>query len=56
MPGDFVPALDELNIIRTFAGLRPYTPNGLPILAKVKDTEGFIISAGHEGDGIAFHL
>ena len=27
----------EINIIRTFAGLRPYTPNGLPILAKVKN-------------------
>ena len=49
----FIPALSELNIIRTFAGLRPYTPNGLPILAKAKDIDGFIISAGHEGDGIA---
>ena len=49
----FVPAISEINIIRTFAGLRPYTPNGLPILAKAKNIKGFIISAGHEGDGIA---
>lgn len=47
------PQLKEINIIRTFAGLRPYTPDGLPILGKVKGIEGFIMAAGHEGDGIA---
>ncbi|MGB9590985.1 MAG: NAD(P)/FAD-dependent oxidoreductase, partial [Candidatus Kryptoniota bacterium] len=49
----FIPEISELNIIRTFAGLRPYTVSGLPILEKSKDIDGFIISAGHEGDGIA---
>ena len=34
-------------------GLRPYTPDGLPILGKVAGLEGFIMAAGHEGDGIA---
>jgi len=47
------PQLKEINIIRTFAGFRPYTPDGLPILGKLKDLEGFIMAAGHEGDGIA---
>jgi len=47
------PRLKEINIIRTFAGLRPYTPDGLPILGKVEGIEGFIMAAGHEGDGIA---
>jgi len=47
------PQLKEINIIRTFAGLRPYTPDGLPILGKVEGIEGFIMAAGHEGDGIA---
>ncbi|PKP62000.1 FAD-binding oxidoreductase [Candidatus Atribacteria bacterium HGW-Atribacteria-1] len=47
------PQLKEINIIRTFAGLRPYTPDGLPILGKVEEIEGFIMAAGHEGDGIA---
>jgi sarcosine oxidase subunit beta len=46
------PNLKNINIIRSFAGLRPYTPDGLPILGKVKEIEGFIIAAGHEGDGI----
>jgi sarcosine oxidase subunit beta len=40
-------------VIRTFAGLRPFTPDGLPILGPVKSLEGFIMAAGHEGDGIA---
>jgi sarcosine oxidase subunit beta len=48
-----LPQLKEVNIIRTFAGFRPYTPDGLPILGKVKGVEGFIMAAGHEGDGIA---
>ena len=48
-----VPSLKEVNIIRTFAGLRPSTPDKLPILGKVTNIEGFIMAAGHEGDGIA---
>jgi len=48
-----LPGLSDLNVIRSFAGLRPYTPDGLPILGPVKGVEGFIMAAGHEGDGIA---
>ncbi len=48
-----LPDLKKLNLIRSFAGLRPYTPDGLPILGKVKKVKGFIMAAGHEGDGIA---
>lgn len=48
-----IPALAELSVIRSFAGLRPYTPDGLPILGRVERIPGFIIAAGHEGDGIA---
>lgn len=48
-----VPALKEINMIRMFAGLRPYTPDGLPIIGAVKGLEGFFMAAGHEGDGIA---
>ncbi|MBW1920468.1 MAG: FAD-binding oxidoreductase, partial [Deltaproteobacteria bacterium] len=47
-----IPGLKDLHIIRTFAGLRPYTPDGLPILGKVTGIDGLIIAAGHEGDGI----
>jgi sarcosine oxidase subunit beta len=48
-----VPALKDISIIRSFAGLRPYTPDGLPILGEVENLKGFIMAAGHEGDGIA---
>ena len=36
-----------------FAGLRPYTPDGLPIVGPLGDLEGFLMACGHEGDGIA---
>jgi glycine/D-amino acid oxidase-like deaminating enzyme len=48
-----IPQLKNMHIIRSFAGLRPYTSDGLPILGKVEGIEGFIMAAGHEGDGIA---
>ena len=48
-----LPALEDFQVIRTFAGLRPYTPDGLPILGPVKSFDNFIMAAGHEGDGIA---
>lgn len=47
------PELRHVRIIRTFAGLRPYTPDGLPIMSKVPSYKGLYICAGHEGDGIA---
>jgi sarcosine oxidase subunit beta len=46
------PVLSKVNMIRTFAGLRPTTTDGLPILGKVPGLSGFMIAAGHEGDGI----
>lgn len=48
-----IPRLKDIHIIRAFAGLRPFTPDGLPILGKVEGIEGFVMAAGHEGDGVA---
>lgn len=48
-----IPAFKNIDIIRSFAGLRPYTEDGLPILGEVEGIDGFIMAAGHEGDGIA---
>jgi len=48
-----LPELSALDVIRSFAGLRPYTPDGLPILGPVDGLDGLIMAAGHEGDGIA---
>ena len=46
------PALAKLQMIRTFAGLRPATPDGAPIIKRFAEPGGFIVAAGHEGDGI----
>ena len=48
-----LPALRRIDVIRSFAGLRPYTPDGMPILGAVPGYSGFFMAAGHEGDGIA---
>ncbi|NPV69569.1 MAG: FAD-binding oxidoreductase [Firmicutes bacterium] len=50
---NLVPGLRQVNFIRAFAGLRPYTPDGMPILGPVDGVPGFVVAAGHEGDGIA---
>lgn len=48
-----VPALERVHVLRFYAGLRPTTPDGLPLLGRSPGCPGFIIAAGHEGDGIA---
>lgn len=47
-----VPGLKNLNIIRTMAGLRPYSPDSKPLIGYVKELKGLFMAAGHEGDGI----
>lgn len=49
----FFPIISKINFIRTFAGLRPSTPDGMPFLGGIPGAPGFFIAAGHEGDGIA---
>lgn len=49
----FFPILKNVHVIRSFAGLRPTTPDGKSIISEVPDRKGFYIAAGHEGDGIA---
>jgi sarcosine oxidase subunit beta len=48
-----VPRLRHLHIIRSFAGWRPATPDGLPIIGRSSRVENCYVAAGHEGDGIA---
>lgn len=48
-----VPSLRNVRIIRAMTGLRPYTGDGLPIIARDSGLDGWITAAGHEGDGIA---
>jgi sarcosine oxidase subunit beta len=48
----FFPVIKNINIIRTYAGLRPFTPDHLPIVSPVETVPGFYIATGHEGDGV----
>jgi len=47
-----VPGLADVQIIRAFAGLRPATPDGAPVIERCSEPEGLVVAAGHEGDGI----
>ena len=49
----FYPKIADMTVIRTYAGLRPWTEDHLPIISEVEGTPGFYIAAGHEGDGIS---
>ena len=49
----FMPSLASAPIATRGAGVRPSTPDGLPILGPVDGVDGFIMAAGHEGDGVA---
>jgi len=48
----YFPFLSKVKVIRTWAGLRPYTPDLLPIISSVSELDGYYIAAGHEGLGI----
>ena len=47
----FFPVMENIKIIRAYSGLRPYTPDHMPIVSGTP-VPGFYIAAGHEGDGI----
>jgi glycine/D-amino acid oxidase-like deaminating enzyme len=49
----FASALAEVKIIRSFAGLRPWTPDNYPIVGTVERLAGYVLATGHEGEGIA---
>ena len=46
------PALARQRVVRTFAGIRASTPDGLPIIGRHPTLEGLIIATAMQGDGI----
>jgi len=48
---ELVPKLHEAKILEDWAGLRPGTPDGLPILGAT-ETPGYFVATGHFRDGI----
>lgn len=49
----FYPMIADVNIVRTYAGLRPWSPDHEPIISKTK-VPGFYVCSGHCGSGIAY--
>lgn len=51
----FFPKIADINMIRCYAGLRPYTADHRPIISEtsIKD---FYVASGHEGSGIALSV
>ncbi len=48
----FLPRLACVTMIRSYAGLRPWTPDHLPLIGPVPHIPGFFLATGHEGAGI----
>ena len=44
---------DNLAVIKTWAGLRPTTPDGLPLVGRPKGVDNLVIAAGHSMMGIS---
>lgn len=49
----FYPKIADMTVIRTYAGLRPWTEDHLPVISRAEEIPGYFIAAGHEGDGIS---
>jgi glycine oxidase len=47
-----LPALGKLQVTRTWAGLRPGTPDGLPIIGAEPRVQGLWYATGHGRNGI----
>lgn len=48
---DLMPRLKNIRVRRTWRGLYPMTPDGAPIIGRVKEVEGFIQAVGMCGQG-----
>lgn len=44
-----LPALKKVKIIRSFVGLRPWPPDGMPVLGEVPGFPGLLVAVGHSG-------
>ena len=47
-----VPGLSEATVERTWAGLRPVSPDALPLIGPVPGCEGLVLAAGHGRNGL----
>ncbi len=48
----FIPVLAQAPLIRSYTGLRPWSPDHLPLIGPVNANEDLYLATGHEGAGI----
>ena len=53
---EFIPALAQMRVTRTWTGLRPATDDRLPLIGPVPGFSGLYLATGHEGLGITTSL
>ena len=53
---EFIPSLAALEMVRTWIGFRPATPDKLPLIGAWPAIPGLWVAAGHEGLGITTSL
>jgi len=46
-----LPGLGRLQMVRAWAGLRPFTPDGLPVIGPTS-IPGLVLATGHDGGGV----
>jgi glycine/D-amino acid oxidase-like deaminating enzyme len=51
---ELMPDLTQVRIVRAWAGIRPMTPDGLPIIDTAPGVEGLILATGHSRSGISY--
>jgi sarcosine oxidase subunit beta len=47
-----VPLARKMRMLRAFAGLRPLSPDGLPIVGEAPGMEGLVLACGHSRTGV----
>lgn len=52
MAAQIVPRLGELGIVDQWAGLRPFAPDGFPVLGSIENVDGLFIATAHYRNGI----
>jgi glycine/D-amino acid oxidase-like deaminating enzyme len=49
---ELLPEIGKLEIIRTYAGLRPWAPDGNPTIGPCPEVDGILLATGHGSAGI----
>jgi glycine/D-amino acid oxidase-like deaminating enzyme len=47
-----LPALERAPIAAIWSGIRPVTSDGLPLIGRITEVEGFFVAGGHSGQGV----